>query len=288
MNNKGFNLVPLLIGLVAIAFMAARGCEQGPFGRHRVINLSVQDEFKLGAQSYDKILHDEGSNVLRGGPTVEAVTHVGRKLAQASEDPELRKALNLKSMDFTWQFNVIQSRQINAFCLPGGKVAVYTGIIPVCQTEGGLATVMGHEIGHALARHGAERISQQKLVDIGKISAAVSVSGMEPQKRAAVLGALGVGSQVGVILPFSRVHESEADHIGLYLMARAGYDPSEAPEFWQRMERATAGGKRPAEFLSTHPNPATRIADLRRWLPDAEKIYEKVPRSERQRSARLP
>jgi predicted Zn-dependent protease len=288
MQNRGFNLIPLVIGLIAIAFMAARGCEEGPFGRHRVVNLSVKDEFQLGAQAYDKILRDERGNVVERGAIVDVVRRVGRRLADASTDKELRDKMGLKAMDFEWKFNVVESKQINAFCLPGGKVVVYTGILPVCRTEGGLATVMGHEIGHALARHGAERISQQQLVTIGQTAVAVSVSEMDPKKRAAVMGALGVGSQVGVILPFSRAHESEADHIGILLMARAGFDPSEAPEFWQRMDKATVGGKRQAEFLSTHPNPATRIADLRGWLPEAEKFYQKVSKSDRMPSARLP
>ncbi len=287
MNKRGLNVIPLLIGLVVVAVMMTRGCEEGPFGRKRSITMSVQDEKKLGAQAYQQVLSQERSHVVRSGAVVDEVRHVGRLLARASEDPELRKAADLKPMTFEWEFNVVESKQVNAFCLPGGKVVVYTGILPVCQTDAGLATVMGHEIGHALARHGAERMTQQQIVAVAQQSVAFSLGDMEPEKRAAVLAAMGVGTQVGVLLPFSRSHESEADHIGLLLMARAGFDPSEAPEFWQRMERAASGRRQP-EFLSTHPNPATRIADLRKWLPGAEKLYEAVPRSERQKVRRLP
>jgi predicted Zn-dependent protease len=144
---------------------------------------------------------------------------------------------------------------------------------------------MGHEIAHALGRHGAERIAQQRMVAVGQMAVAASISDLDPKQRMTLLALLGVGSQVGVLLPFSRSHESEADHIGLLLMAKAGYDPAEAPEFWQRMDRAASGGRRMPEFLSTHPNPATRIADLRRWQSEAEPYYRT---SVHQRSRVLP
>jgi predicted Zn-dependent protease len=192
--------------------------------------------------------------------------------------------MNLPAMQFDWRFEVVESKQINAFCLPGGKVVVYTGILPVCWDDAGLATVMGHEIGHALARHGAERISEQRMVQIGQVAAAASLKDVSPGQRVQLYALMGAGAQVGLLLPFSRKHESEADHIGLMLMARAGYDPSSAPEFWERMEKAT-GGSRRSEFLSTHPNPGTRIADLRKWQPEAEKFYRE---SSNQKPQKLP
>jgi predicted Zn-dependent protease len=188
-------------------------------------------------------------------------------------------------MKFEWEFRVVQSKQINAFCLPGGKVVVYTGILPVCANEAGLATVMGHEIGHALARHGAERMAQQQLVAIGQQAVAYSFGNLRPDQQRQLLAVLGVGTQVGVLLPFSRKHESEADHIGILLMAKAGYDPAEAPAFWERMKQATSGSGRTPEFLSTHPDPAHRIADLRGWMPEAEKFYE---RSDKHKNRPLP
>src|SRR5262249_7308555 len=160
-----------------------------------------------------------------------------------AEDPAIRKTLGIHDdLKLEWEFTVIRSRQVNAFCLPGGKVAVYTGILPVCRTDAGLAVVLGHEIGHALARHGAERMAQQELVQVGQVAVASSLGSLDPQKQQLILGVLGAGAQVGVLLPFSREHESEADHIGIILMAAAGYDPDEAPRFWVRMTEASKGG----------------------------------------------
>src|SRR5262249_12287130 len=162
--------------------------------------------------------------------------------------------------------------EVNAFCLPGGKIVVYTGILPVAETDAGLATVLGHEISHALAHHGAERMAQQRMVQIGELAATGSLNDMDPQRRMAVLRAINAGAQFG-ILRYSRKHESEADHMGLLLMAAAGYDPHEAIKFWERMEKVSAGARKPPEFMSTHPSHQTRIADLHRWLPEAMKLY---------------
>jgi predicted Zn-dependent protease len=277
-------LVPILIGLIVIGCFLVYGCREGPFGRKQLVTMSPQQETRLGAQAFQQILQQERYNVLpENSPIVEVVRRVGGRLARATEDPVLRRQMKLADLKFEWEFQVIRSRQVNAFCLPGGKVVVYTGILPVCRTEAGLATVMGHEIGHALARHGAERMAQTQLVQISQVAAAVSLGDMDPRTQRSVLALLGAGAQVGVLLPFSRAHESEADHIGLLLMAAAGYDPVEAPEFWQRMQRL--GGGRTPEFLSTHPSHGTRIQQLRRWLPEAEAIYRQ---SDKQRDQRLP
>jgi predicted Zn-dependent protease len=275
-------LIPILVGLVIIGGLLFKGCQEGPFGRKQLTLMSPAQEYNLGVQAFQEVLRK--SHVVSGGPVPAAVRHVGEQLAEAAEDPDLRKLFRVRSdARFGWDFKVVESNQVNAFCLPGGKVVVYTGILPVCQTEGGLAAVMGHEIGHALARHGAERMAQQQLVQIGQVAAAISLSDMDLRKRVQVMAALGVVSQVGVLMPFSRNQESEADHIGLLLMARAGYDPVEAVEFWQRMERQ--GGSGAPEFLSTHPSHGRRIQQLRGWLPEARAIYA---RSTPQRSRRLP
>lgn len=284
MRRSGFNLVPVAIGAVVVIGMMIKGCEEGPFGRQRVVGLTPQEESRLGAQAFREVLAKERP-LPDSSPIVERVKTIGMRLAKASEDPTLREAVQLKPMKFEWEFRVIPSKQINAFCLPGGKVVVYTGILPVCATDAGLATVMGHEIAHALGRHGAERIAQQKMVAVGQTALAVSMNDMDPRQRMTLMALMGVGTQVGILLPFSRSHESEADHIGLLLMAEAGYDPAEAPEFWQRMERATSSGGRQPEFLSTHPSPTTRIADLRRWQKEAEAFYRK---SNHQKSRLLP
>jgi predicted Zn-dependent protease len=270
-TGPGLRLVPLAVGVIAIAFFLIRGCQEGPFGRRQVVALNPQQEAQLGAQAFRQVLDESESELVRSGPVVDAVRRVGKRLAEASKNPEFLRLAGLKEQPFQWEFAVVRSPQINAFCLPGGKVVVYTGILPVAETEAGLATVMGHEIGHALAHHGAERMAQQQMVAIGQMALASSMDRLDPAHRAQLLGLLGAGSQVGILLPFSRSHESEADHIGLLLMAAAGYDPNEAAVFWQRMEKSARGGT--PEFLSTHPSHQRRERDLRAWVNEALPLY---------------
>jgi predicted Zn-dependent protease len=229
------------------------------------------------------VLHD--SSVVQRGPLVDAVHAIGTHLAEASQDQAFLQRIRMPAQQFRWEFRVVRENQVNAFCLPGGKVVVYTGIAPVAETEAGLATVMGHEIGHALAHHGNERMAQDELFKIGLAAAAGAVQSDDPRQRAQVIGLLGAGAHYGLELPFSRDHESEADHIGLLLMATAGYDPNEAVTFWGRMEKA-AGGRSPPEFASTHPSHGRRIHDIQGWLPDALSLYEASGRHAR--DSRLP
>lgn len=229
-------------------------------GRTQLVDMSREQEAALGLQSYQQILRQE--QVVPSGKVVDVVHAAGERLAKAAapEDP-----------GFEWEYTVIQSDQANAFALPGGKVAVYTGIIPIAQNADGLAIIMGHEIAHAIARHGAERIAHQRLVQLGTLAAGMAMSDMDTQTQHMVMGALGVGAQFGVILPFSRDHESEADHMGLIFAARACFDPREAPKLWERM--ASAGGNgQPAEFMSTHPSHDTRIRQFEQWMPEALEI----------------
>jgi Zn-dependent protease with chaperone function len=172
---------------------------------------------------------------------------------------------------YNWQTVVVKSQQKNAFVTPNGKIVVFTGILPVAKSEAGLAAVIGHEVSHVIARHSAERMSQALLVQMGLTAADAALAASNSKYQPVVSAALGLGAQYGVLLPFSRAHESEADHIGLLLMAKAGYDPSEAVGLWQRME--AAGGSGPWEFLSTHPCHTTRITQIQRWLPEAELYY---------------
>lgn len=257
------------LALIAICLIAW-GCQATPHsGRKRVSLLfpAEDKEMALGAEAYQDILAKEQPS--RQQKYVELVDRVGKRIAAvASRD------------DFAWEFKVIESDQQNAFCLPGGKVAVYEGIIPVCQSEAGLAVVMSHEIAHALLRHGGERMQHQTFKNLG--GKAVDVAGKwfyeeeYDSKREIVLTAYGVGSEYLGVLPYSRKHESEADLVGLDLLAKAGYDPSEAPAFWERFA-AAKGGKGKLEFLSTHPSDARRAADLRSNLPKAIEIYNSAP-----------
>ena len=229
-------------------------------GRTQVVDMSRAEEASLGLESYRQILSE--SQVVPSGQAVDQIREIGRRLAKVSEDP-----------GFKWEFNVIQSEQANAFALPSGKVAVYTGIIPVAKNVDGLAVIMGHEIAHAIARHGAERMAQQKLMNLGQMAAGLSMSDMDISTRRSVMAALGAGAKYGIMLPFSRNHESEADYMGLIYVARACFDPREAPALWQRMG-AASGGQRPAEFMSTHPSSETRIRQFKKWMPEALKIRE--------------
>ncbi|MGF1547621.1 MAG: M48 family metallopeptidase [Thiotrichales bacterium] len=261
----GFSLrwLPILLFAGYFAYYYFSHQEEVPLtGRSQLVDMNRQEEMQLGLRSYQEILRE--SKVVKSGREVEQVREIGERLAAAAkaDDP-----------GFDWDFNLIASDQVNAFCLPGGKVAVYTGLLPVAKNEDGLAVVMGHEIAHAIARHGAERMAHQKLVQFGTLAAGAMIGDMDIGMQRAVMGALGVGSRYGVLLPFSRQHESEADYIGLLYMARACYDPREAPELWARMNEKSGGNA--AEFASTHPSPVTRIAQFKTWMPEALKEYEK-------------
>jgi len=270
-RGVGINFVPLIIGLVLAGLVLVRGCQSGPFDRPQIVGMSPKDEVALGAQAYREVLAQE--RVLASGPLVDAVQRITTNLARATNEARFLEATRLKRNDFPWEVRVVVSDQVNAFCLPGGKMVVYTGILPVARTEAGLAVIMGHEIAHALAHHGAERMAQQQLAQIAQVTAGTSIEGLTPSQRTAVMAAIGVGTQFGVLLPFSRSHESEADRVGLYLMAVAGYDPAEAPRFWERMMALERGKGRPPEFLSTHPATERRVRDLERWQPEARALY---------------
>ena len=231
-------------------------------GRSQLVDMNRQQEMALGLQSYQQILSE--SQVVPEGEVVDLVRTIGHRLAQAAQDVD---------PGFDWEFNVIHSEQANAFALPGGKTAVYTGLIPVAENSNGLAVVMGHEIAHAIARHGAERMAHQKLVQIGSLAASVALGDLDYNAQRMVMGALGVGARVGVLLPFSRDHESEADYMGLLFLARACFDPTEAPRLWERMGQMNQG-KKPSEFMSTHPSNETRIRQFQEWMPEALEIRQ--------------
>ncbi len=263
-------LIALLIGVVAMAAFGIRGCQRGPFGRRQIVALSPEQEKALGAQAFREVLTK--SNVVPAGPVVDEVQEITRRLIRATRDTRFQSITRIPLRDYQWEVRVVRSREVNAFCLPGGKMVVYTGILPVAKTDAGLATVMGHEIAHALAQHGAERLAQSRMAQIGITTAGGAMGGMDPRDRNTMMQILNAGAQYG-ILSYSRKHESEADHIGLLLMAAAGYNPGESVKFWERMKQAAGGGKKP-EFLSTHPSHETRIRDLVRWMEEAKPLYD--------------
>jgi predicted Zn-dependent protease len=256
--------VTVLIG----GLLALTGCQTVPVtGRKGLDLIPAEQEMQLGLASFEQI---KSNTPASRDPALNAmVKRVGEKIAQVAG----------KDMpNAQWEFVVFESKEANAFCLPGGKVGVYTGILPITKNEAGLATVLGHEVAHAVAHHGAERISQEMLMQAGGQALASSLGNADPRWQQAAMAAYGVGSQVGVMLPYSRVHESEADHIGLIYMARAGYQPEEAILFWERFSQyaKASGGSGTPGFLRTHPLDEVRIRQLREWMPQAEAEYKKV------------
>lgn len=260
---------------VVIGSMGLAGCETNPYtGRSQLLMTSVGQEMQMGAQAYDQITRDPNSRLSQDPKEVEPVRRVAARIIEAAK----RSKYSEMAKQFQWDVTVIKDdKTANAFALPGGKMAVYTGIFPIAKTEAGLAAVMGHEVVHALARHGAERMSQGQLTNaalqVAGAAAGASGGGLLSQ---AAMAALGVGAQVGVLLPFSRKHESEADYVGILLAADAGYDPRESVGLWERMAQLSSG-EGPGEFLSTHPSHDTRIDQLKSWMPEAMAIYQKKP-----------
>ena len=259
--------------LFMLLFLLA--CTKNAFTGRKSLNLIPTATInQLSFSEYKTFLSQ--NKTLASGKEVDLVRRVGKDLKAATEVyyKSIGKASDLKN--FAWEFNVVDDpNTVNAFCMPGGKVVVYTAILKVTQNEDALAVVMGHEIAHALANHGNERMSQGLVAQLGLTSLDLALSQKPAATRQLLMTAAGAGAQVGVLLPFSRKHESEADEIGLYLMAMAGYNPNEADPFWKRMN--SMGGSRPPEFLSTHPDPAKRSDTLRRLVPRAKAYAKKYP-----------
>jgi len=256
-------------GLLAVLFWS---CSQVPLTGRRQLQLLPESQLMaMGLQNYQQFLNEH--KVVHGTPDAQMVKRVGERIAAATESYLKRKGASDRVKGYKWEFNLAEDKSVNAWCMPGGKVVFYTGILPFTKDEAGLAVVMGHEIAHAIARHGNERISQALSLQMGGLALDVALSQKPEETRNIFLAAYGVGSTVGVMLPFSRKHESEADEMGLMFMAMAGYDPERAISFWQGMK---AGGAQPPEFLSTHPSHDTRIKQIREdFLPGAKMLYRK-------------
>lgn len=273
MNRTWMNNFWIIKGLVLfMAVMVVTGCETNPYTkRSQILMTSVSEENDLGAKAYTQILSDPKVNISQDPKETDPVNRVAQRIIAAAKQSKYQEL----ATQFSWEVNVIkEDKTLNAFALPGGKIAVYTGIFPMAKNESGLAAIMGHEVVHALARHGAERMSQGQLTTLGLtvLETALGASGgTDAGLTQAAMAALGAGANVGILLPFSRAHESEADYVGLLLTAQAGYDPREAVRVWERMEQASQG--QPPEFLSTHPAPGTRIKQLQEWMPEALALY---------------
>lgn len=260
----------LLTSLILISFLF--GCSSVPItGRKQLSLVSDSQVLSLSLQQYSEYINTAKKSTDKTKTAM--VTRVGQNIANAVIS--YMKANNAESLldGYAWEFNLIDDNQVNAFCMPGGKIVVYTGILPYTQDEAGLAVVMGHEVAHAIAKHSNERMSQQVLAQYGS-TAVDMILDDKPQAKAIGQAVYGLGAQYGVMLPFSRKQELEADHLGLIFMAMAGYNPEVAPAFWQRMSQQ---GSSTPEFMSTHPSDNTRITKIQGLLPEVMKYYTGKP-----------
>jgi len=255
-----------------LCFMLA-ACATVPLTERKSLNLIPSSELlSLSDQEYAKVLKE--SKLSTDRRQVQMVTRVGKRIANAAEEFLRGSRAEKKLKNYQWEFNVIKDdKTANAWCMPGGKVAVYTGILPFTRNEAGLAAVLGHEVAHAIAEHGNERMSQALVAQLGGVALAVALNEQPDETQQIFMAAYGVTANVAALLPYSRLHENEADRIGLTLMAKAGYDPHEAVRFWQTMSEQ--GGSRPPTLLSTHPAPESRVEKIKSYIPEAMRHYKK-------------
>jgi len=259
-----------LFGTIALFLLME--CSTVPITGRKQLNIIPQSEMlSMSYAQYDEFL--KSNKLSTDQNKTQLVKTIGGKIQLAVETFFTQNNISGYLQDFRWEFNLIESEEINAWCMPGGKVVVYTGILPITQNEAGLAVVMGHEIAHAIAEHGGERMSQQLLAQMGGMALSTALQNRPEDTQALWYTVFNVGTTVGVLLPFSRTQESEADQLGLVFMAMAGYDPNEAVTFWERMAAGKSGA--PPEFLSTHPSDETRIANLKKLIPETVKYYTK-------------
>lgn len=252
------------IGIVALAI----GCATNPFTGKKTMALVPDSEiFPSAFQQYGQFLSE--NKVIKGTKDATRVENIGTKIKVAAERWLTANGKSGYLANYQWEYNLVDSKEVNAWCMPGGKIVVYTGILPIMKDDAGMAAVMGHEVAHALANHGQQRMSAGLLQQLGGVAVGVAVGNKSPETQQMIMQAYGVGSQYGVMLPFSRDHESEADMIGLTLMAIAGYNPENAVAIWERMS-AGSTNQAPPEIMSTHPSNETRIANLKALIPEAK------------------
>ena len=262
---KSYNLKVLCL------FVFFSSCSKVPITNRRQMNLLPESEMvSMSLTEYQSFLKQNPP--VNGTPESQMVKNIGAKIQNAVTQYMNQNKMGDRISGYKWEFNLVNSKEVNAWCMPGGKVVVYSGLLPVTQDEASLAIVMGHEIGHAVARHGNERMSQGLLAQLGGVALNVALASNSAETRSIFLTSYGVGSTLGV-LAFSRTQESEADKLGIIFSAMAGYDPRKAIPFWQRMSASSVGGK-PPEFLSTHPSDQTRIKDLQAFMPKAMTYYK--------------
>lgn len=260
----------LLFGIFILSFSIS--CKKVPYTNRTQLALLPESMIvEMGLTNYNEFIRN--NKLSTDEQNVQMIKRVGQRISAAAEEFMRKNNMTADLKNFKWEFNLVESNQVNAWCMPGGKIVFYTGILPYTMDEAGVAVVMGHEIAHAIARHGNERLSQQLMVAMGGVALAVALKEKPEETRNLFLAAYGAGATVGILLPYSRKHEYEADRIGMVLMAMAGYDPQEAIKFWQRM--ASASKTRVPEFLSTHPADENRIKELQKFLPEAMKYYKK-------------
>lgn len=258
-------IIKKTLSCIAVVIFAI-ACTTNPFTGKKTLALVPNSQIlPMAFQQYDQFLSE--NKVITGTKDADMIKRVGQKIAVAAERYLTANGYAGYLKDYRWEYNLVDDKAVNAWCMPGGKIVFYTGILPIADGENGIAAIMGHEVAHALANHGQQRMSAGQLQAIGAVAGNVALS-KDPKNQQIFNQAYGIGTTVGVMLPFSRGHETEADRIGLTIMAIAGYNPAEAVELWKRM-KANAGGNAPPEFLSTHPSNDTRIQNLTNWIPEA-------------------
>lgn len=264
------------IAFLAIASMQLLACSKNPItGRNQLTLFSESEIQSMASQEYQSFLTKNKVVATTVSKDAEMVRRIGSRIAAAVTTYYTQKGLQAELAGYKWEYNLVDSKEVNAWCMPGGKIVVYTGLLPITQNEAALAVVMGHEIAHALAKHGNERMSQGMVQQLGGVALSVALANKSAETQNIFMGAYGIGTTYGAVLPFSRSNELEADKYGLYFCAMAGYNPQEAIPLWERMA-AASGGNKPPEFASTHPAEATRIEKLKQLMPEALKYYKPI------------
>ncbi|MBW2021063.1 MAG: M48 family metallopeptidase [Deltaproteobacteria bacterium] len=261
------------IGLFLIIPFLLLSCSTVPVtGRKQFNVIPNATILSMSFQHYDEFL--KSHKISTNKAQTELVKRVGHRIQKAVEQYFAENNMSHELKHYAWEFNLVESSEVNAWCMPGGKVVVYTGILPITKDEAGLAVVMGHEIAHAVAKHGNERMSQALAVQMSGMALSTALAQKPEKTRQLWMSVFGLGAQFGVMLPYSRLHENEADHLGLIFMAMAGYDPNHAVKFWERMAQEK-GGQAPPEFLSTHPSDKTRIRRIKALIPEVMPYYKR-------------